>query len=78
MWSMAPWALLFLLVGKVLAAPPLHDQVSKIVSREDGSNTAASADTAGEGYTTFNDIMVPPLKEIQGSNLKETIRDGYW
>lgn len=29
-------------------------------------------------YTIFNDIKVPPMKDIKGEEFAETIKDGYW
>ncbi|ETI22653.1 protein disulfide-isomerase domain [Cladophialophora carrionii CBS 160.54] len=47
------------------------------------SDDAINGETPAEGgeavdYTVFNGIKVPPMKEIQGDEFAETIKDGYW
>lgn len=32
----------------------------------------------GVEYTTFNGMKVPPLKEIDGEEFDQTVKDGYW
>lgn len=42
-------------------------------------NGDTPADTMeGVEYTVFNDIKVPPMKDIKGSEFGETIKKGYW
>lgn len=40
-------------------------------------DTPADSKEAVE-YTIFNDIKVPPMKDIKGEEFVETIKDGYW
>ncbi|KIX02447.1 protein disulfide-isomerase domain [Rhinocladiella mackenziei CBS 650.93] len=69
--ALLAWALAAVLTTS-LAAPPT------VLSKD-----AVSGETNAEGgdavkYTTFNGIQVPPMKEIQGDEFAETIKNGYW
>lgn len=42
-------------------------------------NGDTPADTKeGVDYTIFNDVKVPPMKDIKGDEFGETIKSGYW
>ncbi|KAJ9609544.1 hypothetical protein H2200_005871 [Cladophialophora chaetospira] len=60
-----------------IAAPP--GSKDAVVLSDDVVNGETPAQ-GGEAvdHTLFNDIKVPPMKEIQGDEFAETIKDGYW
>ena len=79
---MSIWALLSLLSTSGLAVPHTQDSTAEIVP-QNADTTANSAAAAAGGveaveYTVFNDIKVPTMKDIEGEQFNETIRDGYW
>lgn len=77
---MRPIPLVWALVATVtsaIAAPPGDRRGSDL------SKDAVSGETPAEGgeavqYTLFNDIQVPPMKEIEGPEFASTIKEGYW
>lgn len=76
------WALFSSLLRPISAARPAEENSAKIVA-QNADNTADSAaaatgDDGGTEYTTFNDIKVPQMKDIEGEQFNETIKDGYW
>lgn len=60
------------------AAPPGNDRKGSNLSKDATSGGAPLDDGEGAQYTIFNDIKVPPMKEIEGSEFANTIKDGYW
>ena len=72
------WALATFATYSVSAAPPA-DRNGDAVIAQDAVEGQTPAD-GGEGaeYTLFNDIRVPPMKEIGGDDFPETIKEGYW
>lgn len=71
--ALLAWALAAV-ISTSIAAPPGIARSGTAVSKDAGSGEA------GEDveYTTFNDIEVPPMVEIEGGKFAETIKDGYW
>ncbi|OAP60400.1 protein disulfide-isomerase domain [Fonsecaea erecta] len=61
-----------------IAAPPGSQRGAAVIADEavQGETPAEGGD--GVDYTVFNGIKVPPMKEIQGDEFAETIKDGYW
>ena len=39
---------------------------------------ATNSEAVSEAPTTFNDIEVPPMKELDGEKFDEDVKDGYW
>ena len=74
--ALLAWALVALF-STTLAAPPGRTKDTGISTDATEGETSASG---GEGveYTIFNDIRVPPMKEIEGDKFAETIKEGYW
>lgn len=33
---------------------------------------------SGPKFTTFNGIEVPPMKELNGEQFQQEVKDGYW
>src|ERR1700744_353918 len=60
------------------AAPPRPQREAAALS--DDAVTGETPAGGGEAvdYTLFNDIRVPPMKDIEGSEFAETIKEGYW
>jgi hypothetical protein len=82
MRSVLVWALLSLLSTPAFAVPQTSDGTAEIVP-QNADTTAELVSAAADGdegveYTVFNDIKVPPMKDIEGEQFNETIRDGYW
>lgn len=46
-------------------------------SKMDGDMSTSTDGGAGE-FTTFNGKRVPPITELEGATIDETIKDGYW
>jgi hypothetical protein len=85
MRSVLAWAVLSSISSAVIAAPPAQEDTSQIVSQnadkvaDPGAAVAGAAgEDEGVGYTVFNDIKVPQMKDIDGGKFNETIKDGYW
>lgn len=57
-------------------------EVPKAPSPEPTSESATESDTEEDEDTPkptkFNGITVPVMKEIEGENFDETVKDGYW
>lgn len=75
--ALLAWALTAALTS-AFAAPPGNDRKGSDLSKD-----AISGETPAEGgeamqYTIFNDIKVPAMKEIEGSEFATTIKEGYW
>jgi hypothetical protein len=82
MRSVVVWALLSLLSKPAFADRPTQDSTAKKVAQNadmmaDSAAPAAGGDEEVE-YTVFNDIKVPQMKDIDGEQFNETIKDGYW
>lgn len=82
MRSVLVWVLLSSLLRPISAARPPQENSAKIVAQNADktadSAAAAAEDDEGAEYTTFNDIKVPQMKDIEGEQFNETIKDGYW
>lgn len=50
----------------------------ELLAEEAGVGQTPADTKEGVLYTTFNDIKVPPMKDIEGDKFGETIKDGYW
>lgn len=61
---------------------PAQDSTTEIVAQNADKTADSAAAAAGEDegvpFTIFNDIKVPPMKDIEGEKFNETIKDGYW
>lgn len=71
------WALTAALTS-AFAAPPGNQRKGSDLAKD-----AVSGETPAEGgeavqHTIFNDIKVPPMKEIEGAQFADTIKQGYW
>ncbi|RMZ86443.1 hypothetical protein DV736_g6334, partial [Chaetothyriales sp. CBS 134916] len=71
--ALLAWALAAL---SVVSAGPAPIAVPKADDAVPEDRPATAADT--KDYTVFNDIKVPPLKEIEADEFDETIQEGYW
>jgi hypothetical protein len=76
------WAVLSSISRAVIAAPPAQEDTPQIISQNADKVADSAAAVAGEdkgvGYTVFNDIKVPQMKDIDGGKFNETIKDGFW
>ena len=69
-----PWIslLLWLLtLNAVTASPESPDTKSP-------GAPSSQADDAGPKVTIFNGVEVPPLKELNGEQFQQEVKDGYW
>lgn len=72
--ALLKWALAGLLtIGANAAGPKAGELAEEAVN----GDTPAAGKEAIE-YTVFNDIKVPPMKDIKGEEFAETIKSGYW
>lgn len=71
------WALVAT-VTSAIAAPPGSDKRGSDLSKDAVSGETVSDDGEGAQFTLFNDIKVPPMKEIEGPEFASTIKEGYW
>ncbi len=82
MKSLLIWALLSTLSRPISAAPPAQEKTAEIVAQNADKMADSAAAAAGEDegveHTVFNDIKVPQMKDIEGENFNETVKDGYW
>ncbi|SMR53104.1 unnamed protein product [Zymoseptoria tritici ST99CH_1E4] len=60
------------------AAPELLGQDNTKAGAKYEGNTASTTDGGASEGTTFNGKHVPPVTEIDGAALNETIKAGYW
>ncbi|KIW32365.1 protein disulfide-isomerase domain [Cladophialophora immunda] len=61
-----------------IAAPPGSQRGNAVIADEAVQGETPADGGEGADYTIFNGIKVPPMKEIQGDEFAETIKDGYW
>ncbi|KIY01005.1 uncharacterized protein Z520_03671 [Fonsecaea multimorphosa CBS 102226] len=61
-----------------IAAPPGPQRGAAVIADEAVQGESPAEGGEGSDYTIFNGIKVPPMKEIQGDDFAETIKDGYW
>ncbi|OQV07477.1 hypothetical protein CLAIMM_11904 [Cladophialophora immunda] len=61
-----------------IAAPPGSQKGNAVIADEAVQGETPADGGEGADYTIFNGIKVPPMKEIQGDEFAETIKDGYW
>lgn len=75
--SLLAWSLLSLFAIPTLAAPSNDQHVeprkNHLVKR---SSRSGAVDL--DKPTTFNGIVVPPMKTLTPDNFEETVKDGYW
>ena len=84
------WSVASLLAVPALAAPQV-EQAGSAISVEEAlgkaepepagtkvTTTNENTEDAEDDYTTFNGMKVPPLKEIEGDQFDETVKEGYW
>lgn len=71
-------ALAIFATSTVSAAPPGSKVGDAAIARDAVEGTTPVEGGDGVIYTTFNGIKVPPMKEIEGEEFAETIKDGYW
>lgn len=72
--GLVAWAIAAICAVSAQAAPPGKAKVAQ--DAVDGE--APGAEGKGGQDTLFNDIKVPPMKEIEGDEFTETIKEGYW
>jgi hypothetical protein len=77
MKSVLLWASLIASLSVSTATPPFEQDNSREISPED-ADQGTSSEAAGPGYTTFDGIKVPPMKDIDGEKFSETVQNGYW
>ncbi|KAK5044720.1 hypothetical protein LTR84_010494 [Exophiala bonariae] len=70
------WALTAALTS-AFAAPPNQRKGSDLAKDAVSGDTPADGEDAVQP-TIFNDIKVPPMKEIEGAHFADTIKQGYW
>ncbi|OAL32595.1 protein disulfide-isomerase domain [Fonsecaea nubica] len=61
-----------------IAAPPGSQRGAGVLANDAVQGETPADGGEGSDYTIFNGIKVPPMKEIQGAEFAETIKDGYW
>lgn len=69
------WSLLSLLVSPALGTP------SDASSDQESGDTLVKRGARGvdpDTPTIFNDIEVPPLRQLTPENFEEVTKDGYW
>ena len=67
------------MVSLSIAAPPPKD--AELASVEEdvlGQKSSGSGEAALDGSTTFNGMRVPPLRQLNGDNFQEEVKEGYW
>ncbi|KKZ66651.1 protein disulfide-isomerase [[Emmonsia] crescens] len=79
--SLFTWSLLSLLLNPVISASTSESgsedvsiQAPRIIPKAEKPADPDEAPTT----TTFNAVEVPPMKQLDGSNFDETIKEGYW
>lgn len=70
------WALT--LASALAEAAPPGDRQAAPIAKEAAQGESSAATGEGVDYTVFNDIKVPPIKELTMDNYDSTIKDGYW
>ena len=70
--------LLFTVASAIAAPPPREAELANVEDDVLGHRSATTEEVAPDEYTTFNDIKVPPLKEMNGDNFQEEAKEGYW
>lgn len=60
----------------VLAAifQPAFARAHGLEKRVDGEG----GDSGSDGSTIFNDVRVPPMKELNAEGFEDSTKDGYW
>jgi hypothetical protein len=72
------WVLTALLTSAAIAAPPSREKGAAMLAEEAIQGETPAAATEEVKYTTFNDVKVPPMLEIEGEKFDEVVKDGYW
>lgn len=76
---MKPILLAWALSALTLVSARDYDAAKPEVLDDEAVNGETPADTKEAiEYTVFNDIKVPPMKDIKGDEFGETIKSGYW
>jgi hypothetical protein len=81
--SLTLWASVIasLSVCSIASPQEQYDNGELIPGDGDHGNSPVAAEAKegqATGYTIFNGIEVPPMKDIEGDTFNETIKDGYW
>lgn len=77
--ALLAWVLSALTVASVAASPNDFEPAKAELLAEEAVQGETPADTKeAVDYTIFNDIKVPPMKDIPGDEFADTIKDGYW
>ncbi|PLN79726.1 thioredoxin-domain-containing protein [Aspergillus taichungensis] len=75
--SLLAWSLLSLFAIPTLAAPS-NDQHVEPLKNHLVKRSPRSGAADPDKPTTFNGIVVPPMKTLTPDNFEETVKDGYW
>ncbi|KAK2753400.1 hypothetical protein FQN55_003529 [Onygenales sp. PD_40] len=80
--SLLGWSLLSLLLNPVLSAASVDSgtddgslQAPRLVPREEAE---AGVPASPDESTVFNGVSVPPMKQLNGDNFDQSIKEGYW
>ena len=71
-------ASLLLLVAPSIAALPKDTEPASVEKDVLDEKSAPAQEPALDDYTTFNDMKVPLMKELNGDNFEEEAKEGYW
>ena len=64
-------------IDEALIEPKEHVTAGKTI--EDGPKAGATnSEAVSDNSTIFNDMKVPPMKEIEGDSMESDIKNGYW
>ena len=75
--ALVAWALAAVFSTSI-AAPPGTPKAAAVLSDDAVQGETPAEGGEGADFTIFDDIKVPPMKEIQGDEFAETIKDGSW
>ena len=73
---LAAW--LAMLTTSAVAAPPAEGKAKEVLAEEAIQGETVVGNGEAEAFTTFNDIEVPPMPDIEGDKFDNTVKDGYW
>ena len=76
--ALLAWALAALSAVVAEPAPPSVRKGENVIAAESVQGETPVAGGEGSEYTVFNGIRVPPMKDVEGEQFAETIKDGYW
>ena len=69
---------LAVLTTSAIAAPPAQGKAKDGLAEEAIQGETVLGDGEAEAFTTFNNIKVPPMPDIEGDKFDDTVKDGYW